>query len=1565
MSDLMRTYCHPSVLLLMVAFLITSVIIVPLGWASQSAQADGGPMYPTGATLIPLGVDQSQLRHAYQDLFTAVYDGQPVAWTAVESVYGATNVLSYPPGTLIGLNGLSGDYNSVTTDGSYTVARAHVLQPVRIAVFYSEVRDDADRVVTWEEATFETLFRVYLWGDYFDTISETAIISGTLANYDVLLLPSITIGYAGDVADRLGTAGRTAIAEWVAAGGTLYAQGDGTYLAEAAGLVPPGTVDLDERLTDEAPFDNVAHLRVDDPGSSLTFSWLAPETYVLDDPVLSVSAGISVVATYTDTTHPGTPAILYARHNDGQVILTNAHPSSRQSTYPLVLDVLLTAMSERCGLTGTAEQALSASMPEEFVDPGPNNVIPAYEPGVPVRVTNDLRNYWDADLTGVTVTETVQISFTVEISDVVPAPTAFVVGPGGTTIVWSTAAITPGITTFEYVARTLTDTMTSGHAMVSTAEAVYTDPLTGRPRFITRPPVWVRAEMAARLNGDRDIELDGLYPLWAEGYYFDIALTLENKEETAAPNIVITDVVALLSPIVDVNDQRLIPTVLTDTATMTATDETIWAANEVFFYHNANYPLPDGVTDNSAVFNLSNWDGVTVYTFTNELGNAVTVPPTYTTYISVTDNGAVRLPAVVLIWTFGDMQGYDYLDPAVRYGIFSQELLGRQVSFASDPMTDSGVVLHGSGGSVFTNIGGHPIPYHEYLSSGTITIPRSPVTASVAYDDIWGRHHHMDLRTVFYDIVPFPPPEYHAVVNTTYEMQVDWDGDGNRTDHVLEYPSRVPADLKLMVKSHSNFDPLMPPLRKDETLISQGMFKGLGFTLRPANDTWEESWSFRDLQGKGPDATVLTDVIDTPAYTYLYFQQELDSQAYEVIDITGTLDASTVHREGVMKINDGARFVYHQKAVGPSRYEVFDSHVQAVLGLRSDAQVSKRVAPVRVATYDDSVFHFIAVEDPWEPRLFTEDPFIQSYGFGDTAATVYVGGRHQRELLWSRVNPGGTTQVRVEINNNSGMTFTNVDILPEASPGISVTLRTYTETTFIEPLFFDFPFLNAEDIPDAWKGVYYFDVQVADGFPGRRGQIHPITFTLTGGNVPEDFRIPPAQLGIKDAAGAVHTVFGPATDLVLTDRLPPWVTLRDARIANAAQVVALVDAINYDDAHPGSDTAETLYDTFRGGITTDTVTSVDGADITFTLPDYAQAMPWLDSGELTRTLTIIARSDVAIDWSGTAIADHAPVITYTDSFGQVQADTGNAETVESHGAALSIDYVVQDVSGSWTPGESIPANVASDVLVEGTLVNAGDDIAASTLVSYAIPADVVPVAANPAWQQVSADTITWLLGDLGPGARRTIWITLSVTPATTQVGTQALLIENADSQFVNIYAQQVVNAPIGDQLSIGVRGSMVYLPLVIRNLDNAPDLVVRHFVVSTHGVTVTIENIGNAPVTDEFWVDAYINPDTPPTGVNQVWWQLGSQGLVWGVDGRSSPVPEPGRTLTLTTQDNDAYYDPERSEITWPLPGDAPVYVQVDSVNTETTYGGVLELHEIRGEDYNNIAGPVYPSPSQ
>jgi hypothetical protein len=109
---------------------------------------------------------------------------------------------------------------------------------------------------------------------------------------------------------------------------------------------------------------------------------------------------------------------------------------------------------------------------------------------------------------------------------------------------------------------------------------------------------------------------------------------------------------------------------------------------------------------------------------------------------------------------------------------------------------------------------------------------------------------------------------------------------------------------------------------------------------------------------------------------------------------------------------------------------------------------------------------------------------------------------------------------------------------------------------------------------------------------------------------------------------------------------------------------------------------------------------------------------------------------------------------------------------------------------------------------------------------------------------------------------------------------------------------------------------------------------------------------------NEFWVDVYLNPNPAPTHVNQTWNQLGSQGLVWGVTETALPQLVPGSLLTLT----DGYYQPDYSRVSWPLPAGVPVYAQVDSADALTTWGAVLENHEILGGLYNNILGPAYVS---
>lgn len=1441
--------------------ILVIALILALSPSLQAAPARTD--FPAAMPLIPIGAgqpDDLSRRNAYKELWHALYahDHPDLAWTAVTATVDGTDVA---PGAVVG--NLSGDFSRITASAPFSVPRAFALHPRKVALYYSTVRDEYGQLVGWEEGDWEQLFRVYLWCEwsphtdsdgcpYFDVLTETQIVAD-LAGYDVLILPAIRVGYADEVVAALGGDGLDAIRDFVLGGGFLYAQADAAALAEAAGLVPTGTVDVETRVTDD---DNVGQLDLLLPDHPLAFSWLSNTTYVLNEPLITATEGLSVVATFADTSHPGSVAIGVAAPGDGRVVLFNGHPSDAIANHPQALDALLWAMGERAGIYG--------HLCQQSLDALPCDVIPAYEPGVPLVVTTTFRNTWDGPLTDVVITETLHPGFTTTPDLITPTPAIFQENPDGTTtIVFTLTEAPPGDTSFTYIAYTAAPSGTAHSALVSTAEADYTDPFwpteyrpDGLPRHIVRNGLWVNARMAARLVGDRDIELDGIYPLPAEGYYFDIALTLENKEETDARHILITDVVALVSPIVDVDDQRIIPRVVSDTWGVSTTDElslTLFALNEIFFYETPVpiYPLPvymdgAGIITTGVFYSLPTWlNGPRrVYTYTGNftttpgLTHSVTIPPAFAEYITVTAEGDLLLPALQMVWDLGDLPAYNYLDPAVRYGLFSHELFSRTVSFTSDPVSPS-LVLEGGGGSVYTNLGGHPIPYHEYLSSGVVHIPIPPEMPRVTYTDVWSRPQTMELRTVFYDIVPFPPPEYHAVVNTTFEMKADRDGDGRGETRVLEFPAREGADLTLYLKTWSNFDPATPPLRQDETLIAQGMFRGLGFALRPMYGDWWNSWAGLHLQGYLTDTDLVT-VVTVPAYDYLYFQQYLESQKREGVLISATLGTyPDFHREGVMKIDDGARFVYHQKAVGPNRYEVYDAHVQAVFGLSSDARVHKAVAPVLVATYDDQVYHFLRIEDPWDPRCVGWEPFIKSYGFGDLAATVYVGGRHVGAAAlrpyWPRVAPGEKTQIRLEIRNNqTGITLTHLVITPTAPAGITVTLRSVTETEAIEPLFFDFPFLHQTTVPEGWRTVWYYDVEVSPSFSDT-GRVHPIHFAVSADGLPEEFRLPDAEIGVGAPGQCIQTVWGQATNLQLEDVLPPWAVPEDARLANSGEAAWLEGALALGDIT----SATTVFSGLRP-VTFVTTTAADGTLVSFTLPvsdTYdATQMPWLEDGWRSGQMYVILKSHAQVAGSGTAIINYGPVITYTDPFAQVYTHTGNIQTVEAHGAVLVVAYTVNTITDTTT-GEAVPGvvrGVLNQPAVTVDVFNQGDYIAKENRVTVTFASGVTLTATTWPTAAQGADWVAFSLPDIPPGGRLGIGLVVEFVPTDTGpwgVGMMAppqsyRPILRTDGRYVHEFPfaaltprRVVVVDRLAGPLEVGAytRIGRVYLPVVMRN----------------------------------------------------------------------------------------------------------------------------------------------------
>jgi len=156
-----------------------------------------------------------------------------------------------------------------------------------------------------------------------------------------------------------------------------------------------------------------------------------------------------------------------------------------------------------------------------------------------------------------------------------------------------------------------------------------------------------------------------------------------------------------------------------------------------------------------------------------------------------------------------------------------------------------------------------------------------------------------------------------------------------------------------------------------------------------------------------------------------------------------------------------------------------------------------------------------------------------------------------------------------------------------------------------------------------------------------------------------------------------------------------------------------------------------------------------------------------------------------------------------------------------------------------------------------------------------------------------------------------------------------------------------------------------YLPTTYIGAGFVPDLVVESITVNSDSAIVVIKNqgVGHVEPTTPFWVDLYVDPKPMPKGPNDVWDRFCTQGLVWAVrldDGRTLKA---GETLTMTychgQENQDSYYWPKLSSFDGQLDPGTTIAVQVDSANTDTTYGAVLEMHDVYSTTYNNISSAV------
>ena len=343
-----------------------------------------------------------------------------------------------------------------------------------------------------------------------------------------------------------------------------------------------------------------------------------------------------------------------------------------------------------------------------------------------------------------------------------------------------------------------------------------------------------------------------------------------------------------------------------------------------------------------------------------------------------------------------------------------------------------------------------------------------------------------------------------------------------------------------------------------------------------------------------------------------------------------------------------------------------------------------------------------------------------------------------------------------------------------------------------------------------------------------------------------------------------------------------------------------------------------------------------------------------NSPVLSRTFPLSATDTPEISpvppGSGYSIIETVP-----SGWQQVSTTCDNGDTIDNisvnEGQTVTCTFTntnVADLGISMidTPDPVIAGNNLTHTI---SISNSGPLPATNVSVSITLPISLTYVSGTGSgWScSESMGTVTCDLASLGIETAPDITLVTAVPLSTSEGFVTTFASVSSDNADTNSG-----NNSTSEDTFIG-EPKFTYLPLVLNNFSSAPDLIVQSITIpSANDVEIVIANIGNTAVTDSFWVDLYINPNPAPTGVNEIWQSVSTEGAVWGVTDVSALVP--GGTITLTFSSSS--YAPAFSNFNGFSNG-MTVYAQADSAHASSiVYGAVLENHEAIGDPYNNIS---------
>gem|GEM_PF-4226685 len=1406
-----------------------------------------------------------------------------------------------------------------------------------IGLFVSVITDTR---TSWEAPAFLDFLSSYLGIDSTSivTMTETDIKDGALANVSMLILPAIEESFVDRVLAELGTEGLTAIKDFVADGGYLYASGGyAAAIPVAAGVISASVVSPVPLVALDNTASIITQANVARP---LTLNWLTETVYVPNgDLVLSPGGNLTAVATYSGTNAPGTAAILYGPFGKGHIVVANHHPlvsPYAPTHHPFLVDVILDAMAYPVALFLQGEQHFTETMPYD--------TIPAEEADIPVSVTVGV-DYLDPLITGTLAALTITLSpaFYFSVSQ-----TGWIITDDGHVALLSiteTIPLTYGRHIFNISARTAsTEAMRAGVADLATVECSirYGE---GQAYTLQGGTIQMEAEPQPDVFVYQRPEPEVIYGLSRDrSTQIEMAIGEVNDHEGAAVQNVYTTVIPLIVPVLDTSMRD----VVTD-----ANGHTVWIEPRPTFNEA---PLPEQVWYPGQSFDLSMWDGQTVITLALPPDSPVELPfPFYSNGCDRIDGGPccedgsvfpqvgiirtatqtlVVLPAVEFSWRLGALNGYEYKDPAIRYTLRPREINGRDVRFMAgyDPYEttiyeDQEAVYLRRHGAIWISAGRAPLDFTGRVISTTPIYDRS---LSAYVEDFWGRKHtYLDWAKRLFFIAPYGEPDADGAsrLNVTMGAVADTNGDGT----VEPLTGALPADRPVTVC----FETVLIDYGRQQTQTGTYLMRfpvGLGYKVAPAFEDWALASTSRN------GYAVYSSTAEAEGDYHVFYSVTLPAGAQEVLTTCIVVSPYPgINREGPRPVLQGTFYFYPNDLDGDIwPFNLETSFAMAGWALQHDIQVTPQVVPYRLGHAKTPIFYVVEVNDLREPHTIAPVNAIATFGGGDYAATTYVGGSSAiGELLDPLLaSEDDEAYIRVELHNNTGITWTDIAITA-TYPGLFI--EPYTPTLNDVTALSEHPHLNLQRLHGYGWSVYYFRVHLDAGHPLSTGGVVEVPIQLTAQGVPEDLAVPPAYIGLPESGrSAVEMVFGRATGLRISVAPGEQITFTEGRIVPLAEASALPwldpeDAANWYAQWPT--------------VTLSLLTSTMTYEAVY--PPLSDTLPISEGEPYVIVLKGEAGPFSAV--STQATLDKSPTAVYTNAFGYTQRTGASPVRLPIRGPVLEALY----------PG--LPDDTMVEVFpLQVVVVNRGDRTAIDPTIVLTFPVQVTVTAETSACASATplsnAQIITCGIQDLIPGARDEESLLFTIT---SRQG------EEMPNHVVEAGEGRYINGFTGREERVALKGaridSHIYFPLLARQYEpRYVDLAIAGIQVTpvplpaeaSSVITAAVINRGNEPITQPFWVDMCIDH---PMVVNEEGRFAEGSGIpcvAWYITGTQLPL-QPDEVLYLSSLEPQPGYD--RWDDRFHTPGVHTIYVLADSYDDippegEDPRGMVIESNEANNQ---------------